>query len=356
MSDALRAVVLSDGHDAVALELEGGRVVAANLAARRRFAAAAPGAPLEAALPLDAGARLKAALAAPGPGVWESAPGAPFLVLPLGPGRHLVLALATDADATERLLALNTQLAALLGEQARLAADNARLLAEARRLAAAREALVAAVSHDLRNPLAAIAAAGAVVSARAAVGRDADGLARAADAIRRATRRMDALVQDLLDAEQIETGRLTLHPTAQPARPLVEEALEAVRAEAEPARVRTSAEPMAPGLAARCDRERVLRVLGNLLSNAVRFTPPGGSVTVGACRRGDDVLVEVTDTGPGVAPALEPCLFERGVTRGDGHGLGLFISRAFVEAHGGRIGVESRPGEGSRFWFTLPAA
>ncbi|MCO5170529.1 MAG: HAMP domain-containing histidine kinase [Planctomycetes bacterium] len=356
MTDDLRAVLLSDAYDAPALELEDGRVVAANQAARARLPAAAPGRALADALAPDAADRLQAALAAGAPTPWEASPGAPLLVLPLGPSRHLLLALTADAVATERLLALNTQLASLMGEQARLAAENARLLEEARRLASAREVLLAAVSHDLRSPLGTIVVSADLVRVRAAAASDAADVVRAAAAIQRAARRMSALVDDLLDAEQVESGRLTLRPATHPLRPILEEALEGARAAAETAQVRLEAAQVAPGVTARCDRERVLRVLGNLLANAIRFTPGGGSVTLAARRRGGEVVVDVTDTGRGVDPALRPRLFERGATTGDGHGLGLFICRAFVEAQGGGIGLEDAPGGGSRFWFTLPGA
>jgi signal transduction histidine kinase len=105
------------------------------------------------------------------------------------------------------------------------------------------------------------------------------------------------------------------------------------------------------------DRERILQVLSNLIGNALKFTPPGGSVTVGVERRGGEARVAILDTGPGIAPGHLPHIFDRfwkhdtpGVK---GTGLGLFIARGIIEAHGGRVWAESELGHGARFYFTL---
>ncbi|MBL0891651.1 MAG: ATP-binding protein, partial [Gemmatimonadaceae bacterium] len=107
-----------------------------------------------------------------------------------------------------------------------------------------------------------------------------------------------------------------------------------------------------------CDRQRLQQVLSNLLGNAVRFTPAGGRIVLAATMHDDAVRVSVSDTGPGVAPEDVPRLFERywqapRLLRA-GSGLGLYIAKGIVEAHGGDIGVDSEPGKGAMFWFTLP--
>jgi signal transduction histidine kinase len=125
--------------------------------------------------------------------------------------------------------------------------------------------------------------------------------------------------------------------------------------------------PTAPGVTVLADRDIVRRVLVNLLGNALKFTPEGGSITVGAEPQqgpGETVCVWVRDTGPGIAPEHQGRIFDKfyqvrpGATAGGvaSTGLGLSFCRMAVEAHGGRIGVDSEPGQGSRFWFTLPAA
>jgi len=108
------------------------------------------------------------------------------------------------------------------------------------------------------------------------------------------------------------------------------------------------------------DRERVELVLSNLVANALKHTPRGGAVEVSAVEGEGSVRFEVKDTGPGIAPEHHDRIFEKfyrvpGAASG-GVGLGLYLAREIVEAHGGRIGVESAPGLGSRFWFTMPRA
>jgi len=105
-----------------------------------------------------------------------------------------------------------------------------------------------------------------------------------------------------------------------------------------------------------CDRGRVLQVLGNLLGNALKFTPEGGHVTLRTSRGPGAVMFEVSDTGPGIAPRDLPHVFER-YWKSDpkGTGLGLYIARSIVQAHGGSLGVRSEVGRGSTFFFTLPA-
>ncbi|MGH7435275.1 MAG: sensor histidine kinase, partial [Polyangiaceae bacterium] len=106
-----------------------------------------------------------------------------------------------------------------------------------------------------------------------------------------------------------------------------------------------------------CDRKRILQVLGNLLDNALKFTPEGGRITVGAMRVGTFVRVEVTDSGPGIKPELQPhvfCRYWSGAERA-GAGLGLFIAQGIVRAHGGRLSLHSEPGHGTTFFLTLPA-
>ena len=107
------------------------------------------------------------------------------------------------------------------------------------------------------------------------------------------------------------------------------------------------------------DRNRVLQVLQNLLENAVKFSPRGAPVHLSAKRAGDAVRFDVSDRGPGIEPDLLPFVFERfrkGSDRRSGAGLGLAIARGIVQAHGGEITVESRPGEGTTFAFTIPVA
>jgi signal transduction histidine kinase len=168
------------------------------------------------------------------------------------------------------------------------------------------------------------------------------------------------MIDDLLDISRIEAGRLAIDPAPEPVGPIVREAIETHRASAEEHGIELGFrldDPLPPVIA---DRDRVLQVLGNLLANAVKFTPAGGRVEVGASREGEEVRWWVEDSGPGIPPEHLPHLFDRFWQARRSHrrglGLGLAIVKGLVEAHGGRVWVESEPGRGSRFQFTLPAS
>jgi signal transduction histidine kinase len=180
------------------------------------------------------------------------------------------------------------------------------------------------------------------------------------DNIGQSSERMLLLVNDLLDVAALQAGKLPLEPEPCVYGPLVEEAVQNAMALAEARRLTLSTALSAPATLT-IDPRRVGQVLANLIANAIKFTPEGGAVTVRVSRDGDDVRTEVSDTGIGIPPEDRHRLFlpfsqlDMTATRkAGGTGLGLSISKALVEAHGGQIGVESRPGQGSTFWFTLP--
>ncbi|HEU0012683.1 MAG TPA: ATP-binding protein [Longimicrobium sp.] len=246
-------------------------------------------------------------------------------------------------------------LAARVARLAALALRAARALAASRRAARARQEVLAVVAHDLRNPLGAVAMYAELL--RGAEGgeqarRCVDGIARSADD-------MGRLVQDLLDASALDAGGLRVEPAAADPAALLGDAAEAFGAAADAAGLRLRRE-VSPGLpAVLADPARVQQVLGNLLGNAVRLTPAGGQVVLRAASAPDGVAFSVADTGPGIAPehiarVFDPFWQARG-GRGAGTGLGLSIAARLVQAHGGRIWVESQPGSGSTFSFTLPA-
>jgi signal transduction histidine kinase len=260
-------------------------------------------------------------------------------------------------------------LAAALAERVALAATAARLYADARRAVRARDEVLAVVSHDLRNPLSTIAmCAAALVDAGArAEGPAGEAVRGAAGTVQEAVRWMEAIIEDLLEAARLEGGRPALRRAPVDAAALVRRVAELHAAQADAAGV-TLAAHAAPGLPALdADAERLLRALGNLVSNAVKFTPAGGRVDVearaeapAALGDGARVAFAVRDTGAGIAPANLPHLFERfwqahEQQRG-GAGLGLAIARGIAEAHGGTLGVVSEVGRGSTFTLTLPAA
>jgi two-component system sensor histidine kinase BaeS len=170
------------------------------------------------------------------------------------------------------------------------------------------------------------------------------------------TKRMARLLEDLRTLSTAEAGALVLHREHVAPLRLVEDAIAAFASRAEDRGVRLAAD-VAPGLPdIGADPFRLGEVLSNLLSNAIRHTPSGGSVTVGAAPDGDRIAFRVADTGSGIAPEHLAHVFDRYVKASDsgGSGLGLAIARTLVEAHGGAITAESEPGHGTTIRFTIP--
>ncbi len=257
--------------------------------------------------------------------------------------------------AGRRYDAADLRLGEELAGRAAYAVESARHYRAAQRAVAARDDVLGVVAHDLRNPLHAIVLHSQLLSREQLPDRRAP-----VEAIRRATARMDRLIQDLLDVTRLEAGRLSIAPAPVAAGQLVSDAVEAQRpiGAAAALDLRLDVERDLPEVWA--DRDRLLQVFENLLGNAFKFTAAGGSVTAGAARRGEDVLFRVTDTGGGIPPEDQAHLFDRfwqaQKTGRRGAGLGLPIVKGLVEAHGGRIWVESAVGRGSTFFFTIPTA
>jgi len=178
--------------------------------------------------------------------------------------------------------------------------------------------------------------------------------------IKRTMAEMDRLIEDLLDVTRIDAGRLPIEPEPHSAAALVAEAVELLRPVALE-RSQILEVSVAENLpAVHADRSRVLQVLSNLVGNAVKFSPEGGRITLNCVAAGAEVRFSIADSGPGIPEEHLPRIFDRfwqarHVRRG-GAGLGLSIARGIVEAHGGRIWVESSPGAGATFHFTLPRA
>jgi len=268
-------------------------------------------------------------------------------------GRTLgAIVLAATADSGRRFGEADLQIATELASRAALLVDNARLYAEARQAIGARDEMIAVVSHDLRDPLQSIAAAAAALRLEPQTDENAESI----ESIALASTQMRRLVQDLLDISMIEAGCLPLDPERVDLPGLLLEAqrllLPLVRARS--VRIETQLAANLPPVPV--DRHRILQVLVNLMSNALKFGSAGGLVTVGAERELDAIRVWVRDTGDGIPAEQLDRVFERfwRADRSAGAGLGLAVAKGVVDAHGGRIGVTSRPGAGSTFFFTLP--
>ncbi|HEX8696723.1 MAG TPA: PAS domain S-box protein [Longimicrobium sp.] len=274
-------------------------------------------------------------------------------------GRTLgVLRFATTRAGGRRYGPDDVRLAEELARGVALAVDNARLYAEAQEALEAREQVLRVVSHDLRNPL------GAVVAHADMLLEEADAPPEVrrewAGTLRGAAGQMTRMIRDLMDAAQLQSGRLSIEPAPCPARALVLEAVQMLRplAAERGQRLDFDAPEGLPDVHA--DRERVLQVLSNLVGNAVKFTPRGGEVVVRARQLGAQVAFSVADTGPGLADEELERVFEpfwRGRRAGrDGLGLGLAIARWLVEAHGGTLRAANGGEGGAVFEFTLPVA
>jgi signal transduction histidine kinase len=222
-----------------------------------------------------------------------------------------------------------------------------------------RRNLIAWAGHDLRTPLASIRA---IVEALAdGVVEDPETVERYLHTAQREIRSLSLLIDDLFELAQIEAGGLRLELAPNSISDLISDTMESFSelAARQDVALEGSAEPGVDPVD--MDAQQIGRVLSNLLGNALRHTPSGGMVQVHALRTGEGVRVQIRDTGEGIDAEDLPHIFERfyrseksrSRTTG-GAGLGLAIAKGIVEAHGGEIGVESAPGEGTCFSFTLP--
>ena len=233
-----------------------------------------------------------------------------------------------------------------------------RMAVQLDRAEALRQQLTADIAHELRTPITVIQ--GNIEALQ-------DGIfpltQEALEPILDKTLLLRRLVEDLRQLALAESGQLSLIPEPLDLGHLAGQTLDAFRPPAEARSIELSLAPADSLPLVRADPQRVQQVLDNLLSNALRYTPGGGRITVGLVRENGAVRVSVTDTGPGISAEALPNVFERfyradqsreRLSDGGGSGLGLAVARSIVEAHSGRIGVHSLPGQGATFWFSLP--
>jgi len=277
-----------------------------------------------------------------------------MMVLPLkARGKAFGAVTFVAAESGRHYSSSNFQFAQTIANRLAAAIDNARLFAERKRAIEARDAILAIVSHDLGNSLGAIQLKAHVTLSKKENSVDAVFIQRRAGEMAR-------LIRDLLDVSSIEAGRLRLEKSVQAVGPLLKQVLEDLQVEAEQKSIRLGSELPADNLNVDCDPDRIRQVLTNLIQNAIKFTKPGRSIQVRIEPRTAEACFSVTDTGSGIPNADLTYIFDR-FTRASrrahqGTGLGLSIAKGIVEAHSGRIWVESQEGVGSTFSFTLPLA
>jgi signal transduction histidine kinase len=228
-------------------------------------------------------------------------------------------------------------------------------------LVPARDLVVATVAHDLRNPLNAVQTVLDFTLENLLPNDESHQVVRRHLGIaRNAAMQMNQLVAELLEGTTMDRGRLALRLAACDPHELARTAFDALEATASGRGITLSLDLAASLPALLADRDRLARVFSNLGANAIRFTPPDGHITIAASRADDAVRFTVSDTGIGISAQDLPHVFDR-FWRADrnasgGFGLGLAIAKCIVDAHGGTMTVESNPGTGSSFSFTIPLA
>lgn len=253
----------------------------------------------------------------------------------------------------------DASLLAELGRHGSLAIDNARLYLDSQQAVRAREEVLAIVSHDLRNPLSAVMLGSALLATSEGLTEEEREQLETMDM---SARRMNRLIADLLDVTRLEGGKqLPVEPAKVDVELLLREMYELFKGQAAASQIAFRYEVANGAAQVFADRHRILQVLQNLIGNAMKFTPPDGLIAFRAePHDGNEVLFTVSDTGPGIPPEHLNDIFnpywQAKRTERLGAGLGLPIAKGIVEAHGGKIWVESETGLGSRFHFTLPTA
>jgi signal transduction histidine kinase/DNA-binding NarL/FixJ family response regulator len=285
-----------------------------------------------------------------------------LLALPLAAGDRVLGVIAFQLDRSSPLPAADVVLYEACAARCATALDRASLYArEQKALAKAEDAsrlkdeVLGVVAHDLRNPMSGIAIYAELLEQREVEPSQRREWARTIHGL---TEQMQRLVSDLLEATRIESGALVVEPVAVRATALLDDAMALMEPVGSAAGIVLRVEPTGSLPEVQADVERVRQVFSNLLANAIRFSPRGGEVRLRAEQLGGEVLFLVSDDGPGIPLEHRPRVFDRlwqgKHGAGGGAGLGLAIAKGIVELHGGRIGVESRPGAGSTFFFSLP--
>jgi signal transduction histidine kinase len=306
-------------------------------------------------------------------------PGTAFLdesmiSVPLKVGESILGALTMAKLGLFQFGELEMRLASLLASQMAIALENARLyqiqlkvrtqleqdIERIRKLEAVREDFLYSVSHELKTPLAAIAATLEMLD-QVPPEQRAQFLLGYRDLLMRSSERLQRLVGNLLETSKFTSGSLELYLVAHDPLALAREALQRMEPEAASKKLTLELEAGEGLQQLYLDRERTLQVLGNLLSNAIKYSMPGGKVTLSLLEEKAGVTFAIRDRGFGISREEQLHIFERFFRssstqsfNASGSGLGLFLSKALVEAHGGRMGIESELGRGTRVWFTLP--
>jgi PAS domain S-box-containing protein len=282
-----------------------------------------------------------------------------LLILPLFSGGETIGAITFIRTTGGGFDAERRNVAEKFTRAAAAALENARLYHAARDANQARDEVLGVVSHDLRNPISAIAMCARVLETNPPA--DEAKRRELLSTIRESTDSVNRMIEDLLDVANIERGRLALELRDEEPAQLVLRAMHMFDVEAKEQGIELDVRLATNLPLVRADGSRVVQVLGNLVRNALKFTPHGGRIGISAEGQDSSVVFAVSDTGRGISEENQRRIFDRywqssDGARARGSGLGLSIAQGIVEAHGGRIWVESALGDGSTFAFTLPVA
>jgi PAS domain S-box-containing protein len=285
-----------------------------------------------------------------------------YAILPLIARGHTLGAISF-ASATKDFTPSDFEFFKAISDRIALSGENARLYEDALKAIQEREDTLAIASHDLKNPLASISINAQLIS-RLANSDTVDPKAlvkiqKMASAVEKISAQATALISDLLDLSKIENGKFKLDKHKTDLQVLITDSIEMLRNMASTKGVQLETSVQGPLPEIEIDFNRMSQVLSNIVGNAIKFTPADGKITIEACdSSANEITLSVKDSGPGIRQEDLPHLFDRywqaRNTQTQGTGLGLSIAKGIVEAHGGRIWVDSENGMGSVFHFTIP--
>lgn len=267
--------------------------------------------------------------------------------------------LAQERELTDQnLSAERTRADSEVHQKVDLLSEEISAHSETKKSLSTRDEFLAIVSHDLKNPIGAASLCAEFLLQDAAFQEFGSEARSSIELIKRNVDTSLRLIADLLDMERIEGGKLQLNSLSQDIGQIIGEVVESFKHIALAKTIELKTAEFSTVGKVLCDKDRVMQVLSNLIGNALKFTPEGGSVTIGRIVNEKTVQVSVSDTGPGIPEEKRFQIFERhtqlGVSTRVGLGLGLFISKRLIEAHGGHLWVDSTLGQGSTFIFTIP--
>jgi signal transduction histidine kinase len=284
-----------------------------------------------------------------------------YIIVPIVSRDQILGTIAlVSAESNRRYSDEDLLIAQDLAGRAATSIENARLYADAQKAVQQREQVLAIVSHDLRNQLGVIVMGSQLLGLQVSeLGTEAEAL-KPVEMIQRTARTMETLLGDLLDMASIQAGRLSIDARPENIKSLLVEACDGQQVLARVKGIDLACEQTVDDVKVRCDRDRIMQVLANLLGNAIKFCKAGDAIALRAEARDQDVLVAVRDNGPGIPHDEFDAIFEPYQTMKrpgqDGTGLGLYITKGIIQGHGGRVWVESAVGQGTTFFFTLPRA